>query len=76
MAIGDRYAKVWNTTTSSIEAKKLNSIIDANLGFEYRYSKILSAFINLNNITGSRYYIWNNYPSYKFNILAGITYAL
>ncbi|MCF8295905.1 MAG: hypothetical protein K9J13_00050 [Saprospiraceae bacterium] len=75
-AIGDRYAKVWNETTNMAEAKKLKPIIDANLGVEYRYSKILSGFINFNNITGTRYYIWNNYPSYRFNLLAGVTYSL
>ena len=75
-AIGDRYAKVWNETTSIVEAKKLKPIIDGNLSVEYRYSKILSAFANFNNLSASRYYIWNNYPSYKFNFLAGITYSL
>ena len=55
--------------------KELKPIIDANLGLEYRYSKKLSAFVNLNNLGFSRYYIWNNYPSYKFNCLAGITMA-
>ncbi len=74
--IGDRYAKVWNETTNLSEAKKLKPIIDASLGVEWRYSKILSGFINFNNITGTRYYIWNNYPSYRFNLLAGVTYSL
>ncbi len=54
-------------------AKEIKPIVDANLGMEYRYSKKLSAFINFNNLGFKRYTLWNNYPSQKFNFLAGIT---
>ncbi|MBK9638940.1 MAG: hypothetical protein IPO63_14465, partial [Bacteroidetes bacterium] len=30
--------------------------VDANLGIDYRYSKVLSAFVSLNNIGFSRYF--------------------
>ncbi|HLN52168.1 MAG TPA: hypothetical protein VK212_00580 [Lentimicrobium sp.] len=53
----------------------LKGFIDASLGFEYRYTKSLSFWINFNNITNSRYYLWNNYPSYKFNLMGGVTYS-
>ena len=52
---------------------ELKTIVDANLSLEYRYSKKLSAFANLNNLGFKRYEIWNNYPSYKFNFLAGVS---
>lgn len=55
--------------------KELKPIFDANFGIEYRYSKKLSAFLHLNNLGFKRYYLWNNYPSYKFNFLAGVTAA-
>lgn len=55
--------------------KSVKGYIDANLGLEYRYSKILSVFANLNNVGFARYYYWNNYPSERFNMLAGITYS-
>lgn len=54
-------------------AKEIKPIIDANIGLEYRYSKKLSAFINFNNLGMKRYSLWNNYPSQKFNFLAGVT---
>ena len=54
---------------------KLKNTIDANIGIEYRYSKVLSAFINLNNITASKKYYWNFYPTQGFNILGGLTYS-
>jgi hypothetical protein len=73
IAIGKRYAKSYD---ESMEFYKLDPVIDLNLGIEYRYSKILSAFLNLYNITSSQYYIWNQFPAYRFNFLAGITYKL
>ncbi len=73
IAIGNRYAKSFD---ESIEYIKLDPFIDLNLGVEYRYSKILSGFLRLNNITSSEYYIWNQFPAYRFNFLAGFTYKL
>ena len=67
------YAKIYNGT--EVAKKTLKGYADVGLGLEYRYSKILSAFLNINNLTATRYYLWNNYPSYGFNILAGVTYA-
>ena len=55
--------------------KSVKGYVDGNFGLEYRYSKILSVFANLNNLGFSRYYIWNDYPSERFNMLAGITYS-
>jgi len=72
------YAKTYQQNASNeieVVAKELDGYIDLNLGLEYRYSKILSWFINLNNILGQRYFLWNNYPSYRFNFLLGVTYS-
>ncbi|MCD4695055.1 MAG: hypothetical protein K8S16_02345 [Bacteroidales bacterium] len=73
------YAKLFsvNETTGETEvvAEELAAMIDLNLGFEYRYSKVLSGFLNLNNILGQRYEHWYNYPTYRFNFLLGISYS-
>jgi hypothetical protein len=53
----------------------LDGFVDASLGLEYRYTKSLSFWINFNNLANSRYYLWNNYPSYKFNLMGGVTYS-
>jgi len=53
----------------------LKPFVDVNLGLEYRYNKRLSAFLNLNNITGKKYQEWANYPVYSFNLLGGVTYS-
>jgi len=60
-------------TVTSTAINEMKAIVDANLGLEYRYSKKLSAFLNLNNLGFARYYFWNNYPTYKFNFLMGVS---
>ncbi len=56
-------------------ATKIKSYIDANLGIEYHYSKILSVYLNLNNLGFSKYQLWYGYPSEGFNMLGGISYS-
>jgi hypothetical protein len=55
--------------------KELKGYADMSLGMEYRYTKLLSAFLNFNNIGNVRYFHWNNYPSQRFNFMGGITFA-
>ncbi len=52
------------------------STLDFNLGAEYRYTKILSFWIYFNNFTAAKYYMWNQYPAQRFNMMAGISYSL
>jgi len=73
IAIGNRYAKSFQEQVDFI---RLKPVIDLNFAIEYRYSKILSFFISLCNITSSEYYMWNQYPAQRFNMLAGFTYKL
>lgn len=75
--IGERFAREKTTGSSFVSYinRELKPIIDANLGIEYRYSKKLSAFLHLNNLGFKSYYVWNSYPSYKFNFLVGATVA-
>lgn len=54
----------------------LKNILDINFGAEYRYSKLLSGFLRLNNLAASKYYRWQHYPAHRFNMMIGVTYAL
>ncbi len=72
LAIGKRYVKLNDLGNIG----ELESAIDVNIGAEYRYSRVLSGFVQLNNILSDRYYEWNYYPTYGFNILLGLTYSL
>ncbi len=49
--------------------------VDANLGIEYRYTKLLSVFLNFNNIQNQPLERWINYPSQKFNFIGGVNYS-
>lgn len=70
---GKSYAKTY--VNDAVVPEELNAFVDINAGLEYRYSKRLSGFVNLNNLANARYYRWNNYISYGFNFLAGLSYS-
>jgi hypothetical protein len=50
--------------------------LNLNLNAEYRYSKILSFWTRLDNISYRKYYEWANYPSQQFLFMLGFTYSL
>ena len=51
----------------------LKPTIDFNLGFEYRYNKSISAFLNFNNIISRKYQQYYLYPVQGINIMGGAT---
>ena len=67
------YAKTFEGTT--VVPRSVPGYADLNLGFEYRYSTSLSAFLKINNVTTLRQYRYYNYPNYGLNMLAGVTYS-
>ena len=71
-AIGARYYENFNPATE----ETLPLTFDANLGMEYRYSKLLSFWARLNNLAAQKYYLYHQYPSYRFRVMLGLTYAL
>lgn len=80
--IGEKiYAKAMMTYTGSRKAladdgyQSLVAYADISLGVDYRYSKILSFWIQVNNLTATRYMQWYNYPSYRINAMAGASLA-
>ena len=70
---GISYTKKDSVVTSS--TINIKGWFDANIGIDYRYSKVLSAWVSLNNIGFSRYFRWYQYPSYRFLGMAGVTYS-
>ena len=64
----------WMTLTTTSITKPVH----LNLGFsaEYRYTKILSIWFKINNISWDRYYEWAYYPSQMFNFMLGFSYSL
>jgi outer membrane receptor protein involved in Fe transport len=53
----------------------LKGWFDLNLGGEYIYRKNLSLFVKLNNLASVRYNQWYNYPSYRLNLMGGLSYS-
>lgn len=75
--IGNQWAlqqKTVNGITTQ-QAVQLKGITDVNLGVEYRYTKMLSAFATFNNIGNFRYYRWDLYPTQRFNFMVGLTFV-
>jgi hypothetical protein len=70
--IGSRYFENHNPA----EEETLPLTFDLNLGAEYRYSKLLSFWVKFNNMAAQSYYLYNQYPSYKFRAMLGFSYAL
>jgi hypothetical protein len=79
--IGERKAVI-NGDYSSQQADYNSYVINIpshynlNLSAEYRYSKILSFWTKLNNISYDKYYEWAYYPSQRFLFMVGFTYSL
>ena len=75
-ALSKRYAKNIDAISTQNEYVELEGIIDINLGVEYRYTKVLSAFLKLNNLGAVKYDFYNQYPSQGFNFMFGLVYSL
>lgn len=50
--------------------------LNLNISAEYRYSKILSFWAKMNNLSYQRYYEWTYYPGQRFLFMVGFTYSL
>lgn len=64
----------WQTLAPSII--DMPSHVNLNLSAEYRYTKILSFWTRVNNVSWNRYLEWAYYPTQRFLIMAGFTYSL
>jgi hypothetical protein len=78
--IGPRKLQVFQsptgwTTLSPVTVSK-PAHFNMGLSAEYRYTRILSFWVKVNNISWERYYEWEYYPSQMFNFLLGFTYSL
>ncbi len=70
--IGSRYYENFDLALE----ETLPLTFDLNLGLEYRYSKLLSFWARFNNMAAQSYYLYHQYPSYRFRVMLGFSYAL
>lgn len=54
---------------------KLKGYVDADIGFEYRYTSRLSAFIEVRNVFAARYDRWYKFPAQRFLLLGGVSFS-
>jgi hypothetical protein len=54
---------------------KSNPAFDLNAGVEFRVTKQLNLWLQMNNIFNDKYERWNQYQSYGFNFLLGIVFS-
>ncbi len=72
-SIGTRYA--YNMLHPE-QPVKLSPFVDANISFDYHYSKLFGAFIRFNNLLNKNYSYWNYYPSQRLQILFGLSFSM
>ncbi len=63
------FAEVTPTT------KDLKGFLDLYFGAEYRYTKRLSLFFDVSNLSASKYERWYGYPVQRTLVMGGATYA-
>lgn len=54
---------------------ELDPYLDLSLGVEYRYTKRLSAFLDMNNILASKYDIYYRFRAQRITLLGGLKYS-
>jgi hypothetical protein len=64
-----------DVATNPPEITPLNSQFHANLDLYYSYSKQLSAYLQLNNLTNSKQDLWRDYREVGFNGIFGLNYS-
>ncbi|MFQ3333211.1 MAG: hypothetical protein ACI8ZH_001109 [Flavobacteriales bacterium] len=76
--IGNRQAKI-NSDSALVSIypsfKNLPAQFHMNLGVYYNYTKNISAYLKLNNLTNSKQDVWIDYREVGFNGLFGLNYS-
>jgi hypothetical protein len=58
--------------TRDLKSAKGDPGLDLSAGLEFRVTKNLNLWMQMNNIFNNKYQRWNQYPVYGFNLLGGI----
>ncbi len=57
------------------ESFKGEGAVDLNAGIEFRITRQLNLWFQMNNIFNNKYERWHQYESYGFNVLGGIIFS-
>ena len=67
------YSKMKGREVNGI-AKTINGGVDLNLGIDYRYSKIISVYLNLNNLLSYKRETFNYFTGLGFQAMLGASF--
>jgi hypothetical protein len=62
-----------NAQDKNLKTIVLPAMFDVNVGASYSISDNFGVFLDLNNVLNQKYQRWNNYQSYGFNLIGGVT---
>ncbi len=51
----------------------IKPLLDLNFGAEYKVTKNIGLFVNLNNLLNNKRERWSRYPQFGFNVMGGVT---
>ena len=71
----ETYGRLFNESGEAFASIAHPFHVDINVGVEYRYTKLLSVFLNFHNVSNTSIERWMNYPTQGFNFLGGIAYS-
>jgi hypothetical protein len=63
----------WRYTDGTVASS--NGGIDVNAGVEFRLTRQLNLWLQMNNLFNDKYQRWNQYSVYGFNILGGVIFS-
>jgi len=70
LTLGSKYARTFEE--GEVVPLKVNGAFDLGLGFEYQVNKMISAYIDGNNLLNQHYQRWYQYPVQGLQFMAGI----
>jgi hypothetical protein len=70
LALGSKYARTYEE--GQVVAAKIKGAFDLGLGFEYQVNRMVSAFVDANNILNQHYQRWYGYPVQGILVMAGV----
>jgi outer membrane receptor protein involved in Fe transport len=69
------YSNTPTALDSRGEVLKRSSFLNVGLGGEYRIIDGLSVYVSLNNLLGTEFTRWHNYPERPLDISGGVSYT-
>jgi len=76
--MGERPALAFNAPVDGapdLVEEEMDGFLDLYFGAEYRYTKRFSVFLDVSNLSASKYERWYGYPVQRSLILGGATYS-